>query len=458
MEDAKQNQGASEGAGQSFPSAGAAWFLVAMLTIAYVLSFIDRYILGLLIEPIKADLALTDEQIGWVLGPAFAIFYATMGLPLGWLVDRKRRTWIVAAGIAVWSFATAVSGLARNFWHLFIARMTVGIGEATLSPSAMSMIADSFPPERRGKPIGVYVAALSLGGGLASLIGGGVLVWAKTTQNIDVPLLGPLAPWQITFFAVGLPGLLLAGVFALLKEPARHTVKTLDSDLGGDGILDALNYVRRHIGAFGGFMSLACVMTIIAYSQGFLAPTFERSWGWPAEKYAFVNAVVLLASGPPSVMFAGYLSDRWQQKGDREASLRLLMAAYMVMTPTAALAVLMPSAELAFVFLFLNTAAIATLSGMAVTVLLAITPAQIRGQIVALYYMTISMTGLFLGPTTVGFLSTRVFGEENIRYAMAALPVLFGLIPFLLLPVIYKLYRKQLNRVLGKEGGGDGEA
>jgi MFS family permease len=121
------------------------WLTVGLLTIAYVFSFVDRYVLGLLIEPIKADLGLTDTQIGLLLGPAFAIFYATMGLPLGWLADKKNRVRIVAIGIAVWSIATAASGLARNFTHLFIARMSIGVGEATLSPCAMSIISDSFP-------------------------------------------------------------------------------------------------------------------------------------------------------------------------------------------------------------------------------------------------------------------------------------------------------------------------
>lgn len=139
-----------------YPPAGKAWYMVILLTIAYVVSFVDRNILGLLIDPIKADLGLSDFQIGLLLGPAFAVFYATMGLPLGYLADRRRRTWIVAAGIALWSAATAFSGLARSFAQLFVARMSVGIGEATLSPCAMSLISDSYPEERRGKPIALY--------------------------------------------------------------------------------------------------------------------------------------------------------------------------------------------------------------------------------------------------------------------------------------------------------------
>ena len=194
-------------------SATSGWITVAFLTIAYLFSFIDRWILGLLIEPIKADLGLTDTQIGLLLGPAFAIFYATMGLPLGWLADRRNRVRIVAVGIGLWSLATAASGLAKSFIHLFIARMSIGIGEATLSPCAMSIISDSFPREKRSRPIAVYTTALSLGAGLASLLGAAVLTWAKTGGDITFPLLGALAPWQATFIVVGLPGLLLALVF-----------------------------------------------------------------------------------------------------------------------------------------------------------------------------------------------------------------------------------------------------
>src|SRR5687767_7954261 len=131
--------------GDPWPKPKAAWGMVALLTAAYLVSYIDRTILGLLVQPIKADLQLTDEQIGWVLGPAFAIFYATIGVPLGWLVDRRSRTRLIAWGIALWSAATAFSGLVRGFPQLFLARMTVGVGEAVLSPAAFSIIGDSFP-------------------------------------------------------------------------------------------------------------------------------------------------------------------------------------------------------------------------------------------------------------------------------------------------------------------------
>ena len=446
MRENRANTG-NDVAAAPYPAATKGWFLVVMLTIAYIFSYVDRYVLGLLIEPVKADLLLTDEQIGWVIGPAFAIFYATMGLPLGWLVDRRRRTWIVATGITIWSLATAASGLAKNFWHLFLARMTVGVGEATLSPAAFSMIADSFPPEQRGKPIAFYTTALTLGGAIASYIGAGALVWAKSTAGTELPLVGLLAPWQLVFVVVGAPGLVVALVFFWLREPERRRNTANDPALEGNSILDALRYVGRNAGIYGGFVSLVCVMTIIAYSQGFLAPTFERSFGWPPEKYAFINGTALLVIGPATVLLMGYLSDRWTQAGARNAPFRLMTFGFLIMVPTGALAMLMPTGEIAYAVLCLNTIGIAMVSAVGVTALLVITPAQIRGQMVALYYMAISLSGLLLGPTTVGLLSTRIFGEAQLNLAVASVPVLYGVIPLLFIPITRRLYLKQMERL-----------
>lgn len=429
-----------------WPSARRGWLLVVLLTVAYVFSFVDRYVLGLLIEPIKADLNLTDQQIGLVIGTAFAVFYATMGIPLGWLVDRRRRTWIVAVGILIWSIATFMSGLASRFWHLFLARMMVGAGEATLSPAAFSLIGDSFPPERRGKPISFYSAALSLGAGLASLIGGAVLLWAKTTPSLTLPILGTVAPWQATFFAFGLPGVILGLIFFAVREPPRR-VSASQSGLSGNSLRDAARFVVRHGATYASFMSLICVMTIMAYAQSFLPSTFNRTWGWKIENYAFLNGASLLAIGPAVVLLSGWLSDRWSQQGVRDAPFKILIVGYLIMLPSGILPFFMTDGIWAFAILCVNTVGIAIVSAVGVTALLLITPSQIRGQIVAFYYITVGMTGLMLGPASVGWLSTSVFGEENIRYAMATVPALFGIGPAFLIPITSRLFAEQMARV-----------
>ncbi len=428
---------------RQYPSSGYAWYMVVVLTIAYILSFVDRYILGLLIEPIKADLDLTDTQIGYLLGFAFAIFYATMGLPLGYLADRKKRTLIVAAGIFVWSLATAASGLAKNFWHLFAARVSVGAGEAALSPCAMSRISDSFPREKRGMPIAFYTAALSLGAGIASLVSAGVLAWAKSVPEISLPLLGAVRPWQFTFIVVGLPGLLLALLVLTLREPKRQ--RSADDDVKPE-----FGVMLRHVGhrwrIYASFVAFVCLMTIIAYSQGWYAAMFSRTWGWEAEKYATVNAIVLLAVGPLSVNVAGFLNDRWYRAGRTDAPLRIMIIGALVMVPTGIVAPLLPSPWLAMGVLVFNTAGIAMTSATGVTGLMNITPAAIRGQTVALYYMTISLAGLLLGPSSVGWLSDNVFGNEHLNLAAATVPALFGVPVLLLTRYALRAYREEHDR------------
>ncbi|MGA0266316.1 MAG: MFS transporter [Lysobacterales bacterium] len=412
-----------------YPSPAYAWYMVILLTIAYVFSFVDRYVLGLLIEPIKADLELTDTQIGLLLGPAFAIFYATMGLPLGWLADRKRRTWIVGFGVALWSAATAASGLAKNFTHMFLARMSIGVGEATLSPCTMSMISDSFPKEKRAKPIAFYTMALSVGAGLASLLSAGVLAWAKTVDQIHFPLVGEVTAWQFTFLVVGLPGLLLALLMFTLREPARE-VQPKPGD--GNNLSDMLRHVFSHWRTFLPFLAVFCFMTVLAYSQGWGAALFMRTWGWEASQYATVNGVILLAVGPATVNFAGWLSDHWTARGMEDAPLRIALIGVAIMVVTAVPAPLMPNAWAAMAFFGLNTIGIAMTSAVGVTALLNICPAAIRAQVVAFYYMCISLAGLMLGPTTIAFLNDHVFGADMIRYSMALLPALYG-IPVLLM-------------------------
>ncbi|MDJ0656798.1 MAG: MFS transporter [Xanthomonadales bacterium] len=434
---------------REYPSSRYAWYMVIVLTFAYILSFVDRYILGLLIEPIKADLGLTDTQIGYLLGLAFAIFYSFAGIPLGYLADRTRRTFLVAAGVAVWSIATAASGLAKNFTHLFLARMTVGAGEATLSPCTMSMISDSFPREKRGKPIAFYTAALSVGAGVASLVSAGVLTWAKSVPEISLPWVGAVAPWQFTFIVVGLPGILLALLMLTLREPKRHRTQgeTVNPRFG-----DMLKHVASKWNIYLSFVSFVCLMTIIAYSQGWYAAMFQRTWGWEPETYATVNAIVLLAVGPLTVNLAGWMNDRLYSQGKTDAPLTIMILGVLVMVPTAIIAPLMPSPIIAMAILGVNTAGIAMTSATGVTGLMNITPAEIRGQVVAIYYMMISMSGLLLGPGTVGYLSDHVFGNENLNYAAAAVPAIFGIPVILLIGYARRVYKAEVERQAVAEG------
>ena len=433
---------------RQYPSSAYAWYMVVVLTIAYILSFVDRYVFGLLIEPIKADFGLTDLQIALVGSTAFAIFYATMGLPLGYLADRTRRTWMLGIGVLIWSAATIACGLAKNFGQMFLARMAVGAGEATLGPCAMSMISDSFPREKRGKPIAFYSAALSLGAAIASLVSATIIVWANSKPELSIPVFGVVKPWQFVFIVVGLPGILIAALMLTLREPPRQIKK---DDTDKRSIRDTLEHFRRNWKVFSCCLAFSSFMVIVAYSQFFYAPMFERTWGWEAQKYALWNGILLLAVGPISVFVAGFMNDLLYKRGVTDAPLLIMIVGAVLILPTGVVAPLLPTAELAFAVIAFNTIGIATTTATSVTALMNITPSQFRGQTAALYYMVVSMLGLFLGPNTVGALSDFVFGNEHLNYAASATVALYGIPILLLIRLSRRLYQAEHAAIRAEE-------
>jgi MFS family permease len=208
-----------------------AWYALFLFVVVYVFNFIDRQIVSILAESIKAELKLDDAQIGFLYGTAFAVFYSLFGIPLGRLADSWYRSRLMAIGLALWSSMTAMSGFAQSFGMLATARIGVGIGEASASPAAYSMIADYFPKERRATALSIYSSGLYIGGGIALPIGGYVLAeWGRRFPDALSAPLG-LAPWQAAFLAVGLPGLVLAAWIWSLREPLRGAIDGHPSDI-----------------------------------------------------------------------------------------------------------------------------------------------------------------------------------------------------------------------------------
>ena len=241
-----------------------AWYVVFVLLIAQMFSFLDRMIMGLLVGPIRESFAISDTQYSLLAGLAFSLFYAVMGLPLARIADLGNRRNLISAGIAVWSFMTALCGLAHGYWTLFAARVGVGVGEATLGPAAYSMIADYFPKSLLARALSVYMIGVTLGSGLAYMVGGAVVGYVSNMDEIIVPVLGEMEGWQLTFFIVGVPGLLISILVATtVREPERQGVAADDSYLP---LSDVVSYVMAKKRAYLGHIFGISIFIMVVYA------------------------------------------------------------------------------------------------------------------------------------------------------------------------------------------------
>lgn len=219
----------SSGSGVKAGSNAYAYYVLFVLTLVYVFNFLDRQILSILITDIKADLGVSDAEMGFLYGTAFAVFYALFGIPIGRLADMWLRSRLMTLGLVLWSGMTAASGFASNFTQLALARFGVGIGETTATPSAFSMLGDYFPKARRGTVLAIYSSGIYIGGG-AALFGGALVVeWWNTTYPIRADAPFNMAGWQAAFLAAGIPGLLLALLMFTVKEPIRGQMEGIIS-------------------------------------------------------------------------------------------------------------------------------------------------------------------------------------------------------------------------------------
>ena len=390
---------------------GYAWYVVLVLMVAYVCSFVDRQILALMVGPIRRDLGISDTQMSLLMGLAFAVLYSLLGLPIGRLADRVSRRRIMTWGVATWSVMTALSGAARNYAQLFLARVGVGIGEAALSPPAYSMIADYFPRERLGTAIGVYSLGIYLGSGVAMMVGGWITGLVSGESGWVVPILGTIRPWQAVFLSIGLPGLLIALWVATLREPPRG---------GAAGPLvraiplaTVVRYVRSHAGAFAGHNVGFALVALVNYSWAYWVPSWlERIHGWTPRHVGLYYGVWTATFGVAGVVVGGWLGDVLARRGYPDAKIRvgligltgeLLAALLFLNAPTGAMEwALIPSTFFAsFGF------------GAAAAAVQEISPAPMRAQTSALYLLVVNLIGQTLGPYFVASLTDHVFHDDR---------------------------------------------
>jgi len=389
----------------------------------YIFSFIDRMIIALLVEPIKEHLDLTDTDIGLLHGLAFAVFYTFVGVFLARLADSWNRVKLIAIGVLVWGFATAACGLAGSFATLFLARMMVGVGEATLSPAAYSLISDYFPPEKRARAMSLYTSGIYFGVGAAMIFGGLVIKLVSGEGGLVLPLVGHTEPWQAVFFAVGLPGVLFFLLVRLsVREPER---KELGDTPPTFAAFRAFAMARKpiYLGHYLGFSFL------VLYSYTFSAWTpavLTRTFGLDSANVGLLLGLVILISAPAGIMLGSVLSGRLRPRFGKGSPLQLGAYTAILGIIPAVLFPLAPTVTISLLLMGLTQFIISIPLGVAPAALHEVTPNQYRGQVIAMYLFFINIIGLGTGPMLAGMITDHVFANEAmIGYSLLIMALIF---------------------------------
>ena len=426
-----------------YPSPWYAWLTVAVFFVAYIFSFIDRMILSLLVEPMKRDLVLTDTQFSLLQGFAFALLYTFAGLPLGRLLDRTKRVRVAAYGVGFWSLMTTVCGMVGSFWQLFLARVGVGVGEATLSPAAYSIFADSFEPRRLGLVLGIYNVGASIGAGLAMIIGGYVVHAVTTMDQVVLPFIGQIHAWQMTFLVVGPPGIIVALFVARLREPARQGIAK-NSELASIPLKEVLAFAKRHRRSLTLHHLGVGLTSMSAFGAMSWTPALlTRVYQWPSDKIGLWLGIAIIIGGVLGFIGGGWLGDKLSQRDGIRGRLRVGVLFALIGLPAALIFSWHPNPYVTVALVGVIYMCAAGALPSAVAVLNELAPNQMRAQLAALFIFSVNIVGLGFGATLVALASDYIFtGDTGLRYAL----VLTTPIGYVLSAICFRLSYRAFER------------
>jgi len=425
------------------------WYVVIICMVAYILSFVDRQILSLMIEPIKHDLMLSDTQFSLLQGLAFSLFYAFMGLPIAALADKKSRIKIISIGIAFWSLATAACGLSKNFIQMFLARLGVGAGEAALSPAFYSIVADLFPKEKLGRALGVFAIGAFIGSGLAFLIGGYVIGLLKDVNFVILPIIGEIKTWQLTFMIVGLPGVLLALLMVLtVREPQRKGLK-----VGHDGLVvkasfkNSVAFIKTHKKTFFCHFIGFSFYTMILYSLLGWAPAYYmRHFGLDASQTGYILGIIILVANTAGALFCGWLIDFFSKRGYSDAAIRTGLIGCTALVIPSVLFTQVDNMHLSFALLFVAMffSTFPIPASAAATQIL--TPNQLRAQVSAKFLLISNLIALGVGTTAVALITDKYFQNTlMVGNSISIVNSIAGVIAIFLLYKGCKFYKESMK-------------
>jgi MFS family permease len=423
-----------------WPDASRGWLVAGLLALASIVSQFDRTVVNLTVEPIKRAFSLDDTHFGLLQGVAFGIFYVLACVPIGRLADRYSRRLIIGWGLGLFSLFAMGSGLARSYLQLFLTRVGVGVGEASLTPAGLSLLSDLFPPERLGRPIGAFLMSAPVGQGLAFILGGSLLQWLTTSDALAAGPLANVAPWQGAFIIVGFPGLLLAPLFLFMREPARRGT-------GGAVALpvsEVVGIVRARSAALVPMFAGFSLVTLVSYALFIWTPAlFQRSYHWNPAQVGLAFGLIVLTFGTAGAYFGGWMSDRLGRRGHLDAPLKVAACGFVGCGLFGALAPLMPNAPACLTLLapavFLSNTPYAC-AGSSIQL---IVPNRARAQVTALYITLTTLVGLGVGPLVVGLMTDQVFrNPADIRYSLSVIVGVAAPAMFVLMLAAWRPYRE----------------
>jgi MFS family permease len=417
------------------------WLILGLLLGAVVISFIDRQVLGILVDPIRTSMGLSDFQIGIIGGPAFFVLYFIGGILGGWAVDRYKRTGVIALAIVLWSMTTAACGLSANFVQILLARMGVGFGEGVLGPGIHSVIADSFDKKRLPMAMSYYTAANAVGSGVSLFIGGLILQWASN-KTWQLPVLGTVHPWQLTFMAVSLPGLLLApAIWGLIHTPPREAHPAY----GKQGLFgDVVDFGKKRLRLVTLYTVGIGSLTGAKLSFALWIPTLlMRIYKQPPAEVGATLGVMFLALGIIGSLFWGGVATYLAKRGREDAAMITIVGAVGVFALLVFIPPLMPTP-----FLLLLTFApcllfVQSYLGLGHAAVQLVTPSRLRGRVSGLFNGTVNIIAVVVGPTGIGAVSTYFFADDQkLGQSIALMTGTMSLLGFFCLLAAIKPYRE----------------
>jgi MFS family permease len=450
-----QNNDALE---KPWPNLPYAILVLLLLTAAFSMSFVSRAVLNLLVEDVKADLHISDFQISLLTGVSFSIFYVIVGLPLARLMDSSNRRNIIAASVVMWSLMTALCGAVRSFPGLFLARVGLGCGEAGLTPGAASMLADYFPKRHLAAAMGVYSMGIYIGSGLALIVGGQLLLVLSHIGPITVPWLGLVKPWQMVFFAVGLPSIVLAPLMLLIREPPRRkaaTATTLDSKTSIP-LREVFAFMTGHWSVYAGVLVGFSLMILVGSGVSAWIPAFFiRKFGWTATEVGNWYGSSYLIFGALGTVCGGFFAAFLRKRGIQSGNLVASLLAFVLLVPVTIVFPLVNDGVTALAFTALMNFLAGFPFGGGIATLQEITPSAMRAQVAALYGLCINLLGGALGPSVIGLLTDRVFNDPaKLPYSIAITAAVFSSLAAFFLWLGLSGYRKLIKTRVQQAVGG----